>query len=33
MLQMKEQGKNLWQQLNEEEIHNLPTKGIQNSDS
>lgn len=33
MLQMKEQGKNLWQQLNEEEIRNLPTKGIQNSDS
>ena len=30
---MKEQGKNLQDQINEEEIGNLPGKKIQNNDS
>ena len=33
MSQMKEQGKNLQDQINEEEIGNLPKKRIQNYDS
>ena len=33
MSQMKEQGKNLQDQINEEEIGNLPEKRIQSNDS
>ena len=33
MLQMKEQGKNLQDQINEDEIGNLPEKTIHSNDS